>query len=422
MWMILSLLALIAVGVPISISLGLTGLAYFFLNDLPLVSYAQRFAVGLDNFSLLAAPFFILVGVIMNRSQITHKIFRLANSIVGRIPGGLAHVNVIGSTIFAGMSGTAIADAAGLGAIEIEAMTQEGYDIEFSTAVTAASAVIGPIIPPSTVMVMYGVTANVSVSKLFLGGILPGLLISVVLMGLVFVYSIKRKYPRSAKFHFKVFWASLKDSFLALLTPLIIVGGILSGIMTATESGAIAAVYALLCGIYAYKTIKWSDLPGILWETALTCGVILVIVSTASIFGWCLTFEKIPQTVVAALTTITKNKTIMLLLITAIYLFLGMIMETAAIILTTVPIIVPIALMLGIDLVHLGVLIAILMSIGTITPPVGTVLFILSRITGIPIERLSKELIPWYGALMFVVFLCIFFPSIVTFIPNLLSQ
>ena len=421
MTLIIILFVLIALGMPISFALGMTGLSFFAERAISLQTFAQRFAVGLDNFGLMAAPFFILAGVIMNRSGITSKIFNFANSIVGPLPGGLGHVNVLASTIFAGMSGTAIADAAGLGPIEIKAMTDHGYDIKFSTAITAASSIIGPIIPPSTVMIMYGITAQVSISKLFLGGIIPGLIIAVAEMALVAFYAHKRHYPRSEHFSWKNLWVTFKDAIWAMITPIIIIGGILGGICTPTEAGALASVYALICGIFVYKTISWKDIPSILWETALTSGVILVIVSTASIFGWCLTFAKVPQTVAAAISAITSHKTVMLLIITAIYLFLGMIMETTAIILTTVPIMLPVVKLLGIDPIYLGVLIAIIMSIGTITPPVGTVLFILSKVTGLSIEELTVELIPWYGLLAIVLLLLIFIPDLVMFIPSLVQ-
>jgi tripartite ATP-independent transporter DctM subunit len=421
MTLVILLFILIALGFPISFALGLASLAFFLTNDITLVTYAQRFSVGLDNFSLLAAPFFILCGEIMNKSGITDKIFRFANSLVGCLPGGLGHVNVLASTLFAGMSGTAIADAAGLGPIEIKAMKDHGYDTEFSTAVTAASAIIGPIIPPSTVMILYGVTANVSISALFLGGVLPGLLIALALMATVAIFAIKRHYPRDDKFRIKEVGRSFIHAIWALITPIIIIGGILGGICTATEAGAIAAVYSLLIGLFVYRTIKLKDIPEILWKATLTTGVILVIVSTASLFGWCLTFAKIPQAVAAALAGLTSNKYIMMLIIAAIYLFLGMIMETSAIILTTVPILIPVVTILDINLVYLGVVIALLMSIGTITPPVGTVLFILSKSTGMTIESLSKELLPWYAVLAVCVLLCIFVPQIILLLPSLVG-
>jgi tripartite ATP-independent transporter DctM subunit len=419
---ILLLFVFIALCVPVVFSLGFSGLAYFLIKDIPLQTFAQRVVVSVDSFALLAAPIFILAGNIMNTGGITRRIFRFANSLVGHWRGGLGHVNVLGSMFFAGMSGTAIADAAGLGSIEIKAMTEQGYDTEFSAAVTASSAIIGPIIPPSTVMVIYGVTAGVSISQLFMGGILPGILIGVLLMLLVAYYARKNNYPKSNKFSFKEFGSSFLDTVWALITPIIIIGGVLGGICTPTEAGAISAVYALFISIFVYRELKLKDVPKILFDSMITSGVILLIVSTASVFGWCLTYERLPQKVAAALSTMINSKAILLAVLVVIYLFLGMIMETSAIVITTVPIFVPVLKGMGVDLVYFGVILALLMSIGTITPPVGTVLFIISKITKIPIERLTVVLLPWYGVLMLAVTLIIVFPPIILFIPGLMGK
>jgi tripartite ATP-independent transporter DctM subunit len=418
---ILLLFVFIALGVPVVFALGFAGLSYFLVNAISLDTFAQRIVVGVDSFALLAAPFFILAGNIMNTGGVTKRIFRFANSIVGHLRGGLGHVNVLGSMFFAGMSGTAIADAAGLGAIEIKAMTEQGYDIEFSAAVTAASAIIGPIIPPSTVMVIYGVTASVSISQLFMGGILPGIIIGTALMLLVAYFSRKNNYPKTANFSFKELTSSFMETIWALITPLIIIGGINGGICTPTEAGAISAIYALFISLFVYKEMTIRDIPKILYDSMITSGVILFIVSTASVFGWCLTYERLPQTVARALSTFTNSRFILLAVLVVIYLFLGMIMETSAIVITTVPIFVPVLKGMGIDLVYFGVILALLMSIGTITPPVGTVLFIIAKITKIPIERLTKIMLPWYVVLISVVFLLIIFPQIILFIPRALT-
>lgn len=418
--LVVILLVLIVAGLPVAFALGISGLVYFFQSGIGLETFAQRIAVGMDSFALLAAPFFILAGNIMNRGGITNRIFRFANSLVGHLRGGLGHVNILASMLFAGMSGTAIADAAGLGSIEIKAMQDEGYDLEFSTAVTAASSIIGPIIPPSTVMVLFGVTAGVSIGQLFMGGILPGILIGLALMLLVMWYSRKRNYPKKDRFEIREVVKSFCDTGWALVTPILIVGGILGGICTPTEAGTIAVVYALFISVFVYKEIKLKDIPSILWETAKTSGVILVIVATASTFGWCLTYEHIPQSIAESLSGVTESRLLLMAIMAVIYLFLGMIMETSAIILTTVPIFVPVLKAMGIDLVYFGVFLAILMSIGTITPPVGTVLFILSKITGLPINKLSRIMLPWYGVLGIVVILLLLFPPIITFLPGIL--
>ncbi|HHW30362.1 MAG TPA: TRAP transporter large permease [Clostridiaceae bacterium] len=417
---IVLLFLFIALGAPITFALGLAALVFFITNGIPLETFAQRIAVGADSFALLAAPFFILAGNVMNTGGITRRIFRFANAIIGHIPGGLGHVNVLGSTIFAGMSGTAIADAAGLGAIEIEAMKEQGYDIEFSTAVTAASSIIGPIIPPSAVMLVYGIAAGVSVSKLFMGGLLPGILIAILLMIMVAYYTKKNKYPRGNAFSFKELWRSFKESIWALLTPVIIVGGILSGVFTATEAGAIASAYAIIVSVLIYKEMKPKDLIKVLYNTAISSGVVLLIVSTASAFGWCLVYDRMPQNTAQWLINVINSKFLLLVALTLIYLFLGTIMSATSIILTTVPIFVPVVKLMGIDLVYFGVYISILMSIGTVTPPVGTVLFILSKITNMSIEKMTRVLKPWYGILIFALLLLLLFPQIVTFLPEIL--
>ncbi|MDR2785587.1 MAG: TRAP transporter large permease [Treponema sp.] len=419
---ILLLFVFIAFCVPVVFSLGFAGLSYFLVKGISLETFAQRIVVGVDSFALLAAPFFILAGNIMNTGGVTRRIFRFANSLVGHLRGGLGHVNVLGSMFFAGMSGTAIADAAGLGAIEIKAMTEQGYDTEFSAAVTASSAIIGPIIPPSTVMVIYGVTAGVSISQLFMGGILPGIMIGILLMLMVAYYARKNNYPKSNRFSLKELALSFLDTVWALITPVIIIGGVLGGICTPTEAGAISAAYALFISLFVYRELKLKDVPKILFDSMITSGVILLIVSTASVFGWCLTYERLPQKVAAALSTMINSKALLLAVLVVIYLFLGMIMETSAIVITTVPIFVPVLKGMGVDLVYFGVILALLMSIGTITPPVGTVLFIIAKITKIPIERLTKVMLPWYGILLAAVVLLILFPRIILFIPGLMAK
>ena len=418
---ILLLFVFIALCVPVVFSLGFAGLGYFLINGISLQTFVQRVVVSVDSFALLAAPFFILAGNIMNTGGITKRIFRFANSIVGFLPGGLGHVNVLGSMFFAGMSGTAIADAAGLGQIEIKAMTEAGYNMEFSAAVTAASATIGPIIPPSTVMVIYGVTAGVSISQLFMGGIIPGILMGVLMMFLVAYFAWKNNFPRSNSFSIREFASSFLETVWALITPLIIIGGVLGGICTPTEAGAISAVYALIVSVFVYKEMTFKDIPKVLFDSMITSGVILLIVSTASVFGWCLTYDRLPQKVALALSTTISSKALLMSVLVVIYLFLGMIMETSAIVITTVPIFVPVLRGMGIDLVYFGVILAVLMSIGTITPPVGTVLFIISKITKISIERLTVVMLPWYGVLLIVVVLIIVFPQIILFIPRMVG-
>ncbi len=413
------MVVLILFNAPITYALAMAGIVFFFQHGLSGIQFIVKLAGGIDIFTLLAAPLFIFAGNIMNQGGITDRIFNFANSIVGHIRGGLGHVNILASMMFAGMSGSAIADAAGLGPIEIKAMTDHGYDKDFSIAVTGASAVIGPIIPPSTIMIVYGVTAEVSISRLFLGGVIPGVMIGVTEMLLVYWYAIKRNYPKNGSFRIRALLREFRKSILALLTAVVILGGILGGIFTATEAGAFAALYAVFISVFVYKELTLRQVWEIMCDTAKTSGCILILVGTASIFGWCLVFEQAPQAVANLLVTLTSNKTLILLMFSAVYIFLGMIMEATAIIVTTVPIVVPLFKILGIDLVYFGVLVCIIMSIGTITPPVGTCMFVLCKMTNTSIERFTKAIVPWLVLLIIIVLLLIFFPSLITAVPKL---
>lgn len=418
--LLIVMVVLILLNAPITYALAMAGIVFFLQHGLSGIQYIVKLAGGIDIFTLLAAPLFIFAGNIMNHGGVTDRIFNFADSIVGHIRGGLGHVNVLASTMFAGMSGSAIADAAGLGPIEIKAMTDHGYDKDFSLAVTGASAVIGPIIPPSTIMIVYGVTAEVSISRLFLGGVIPGIMIAVAEMGMVYWYAVRRNYPKGDRFSLKRLWKEFRASFLSLLTVVVILGGILGGIFTATEAGAFAALYALLISVFVYKELTWKQVWEIMCDTAKQSGCILMLVGTASIFGWCLTYAQAPQKVANLLVSLTENKTVILLLFALVYVFLGMIMEATAIIVTTVPIVVPLFKLLGIDLVYFGVLCCIIMSLGTITPPVGTCMFVLCKMTKTPIQQFTKAILPWLGLLLMIIVLLILFPGLITALPNLL--
>lgn len=418
--LLIVMLVLILLDTPITYALALAGVTFFLQNGLSGIQYVLKLAGGIDIFTLLAAPLFIFCGNLMNRGGITDRIFNFANSLVGHIKGGLGHVNVVTSMIFAGMSGSAIADAAGLGPIEIKAMTDHGFDKDFSLAVTGASAVVGPIIPPSTIMIVYGVTAEVSISRLFMGGVLPGILIGVLEMLLVYWYAVKRNYPCNGSFSLKNVWHELKGSILSLLTAVVILGGILGGIFTATEAGAFAALYAIIIAMFVYKEMTVKDLWEIMCDTAVTSGCILILVGTASVFGWCLVFDQAPQHIAEFLVGLTSNKTVILLMFCAVYLILGMIMEATAIIVTTVPIIVPLFKLLGIDLVYFGVLCCIIMSIGTLTPPVGTCMFVLCKMSNTTIEHWAKIILPWMILFTLIVVLLVLIPGLITWLPNLI--
>ena len=414
------LLLFIAGGVPVAFSIGLTSLLYCLKEGLVLITIPQRMIAGIDNYAFLAVPFFILAGNLMNTGGITRRLFRFATSIVGFIPGGLGHANVVGSIIFAGMSGAAIADAGGLGTIEIKAMKDEGYDTDFSAAVTAASSTIGPIIPPSIPMILYAAFGGVSVGKLFMAGAVPGLLMGVSLMVMIYVMSVRRKYPVHSRLDLREIWVSLKEGLLPLFTPFIILGGIMGGIFTPTEAAVVASAYALLLGVVVYREIKLSEFPKIILDTAVTTAIVLFIISTASIYGWLLAREQVPQTVAKLLFSITTNPHLVLLIMIGFLMVVGCFMETAASLIILVPILVPMTSQLGIDPLLFGLIMVFTLMLGLITPPVGVVLYLIADIAEISFERTVAATIPFLLPLVIVLLLIAFIPQIALFLPNLL--
>ena len=417
------MLALVFLGMPISFALGVSSVAFLWQQGVPLVALPQRMAVSVDSFPLLAVPFFVLTGSLMNIGGVTRRIFTLANSLVGHITGGLAHVTVVANMFFAGISGAAVADAAALGPVMIEAMHRQGFPRAFAAAVTASASTIGPIIPPSIIMVIYAITAGgVSIGALFIGGFIPGVLMGLALMTLVYVTTRRQNYPRNDAFHLSLVFGTLKEALLPILTPVIILGGILGGIFTATESGAVAAVYALILGTLVYREIRLRDLPRILAETMITTAMVIFIVSTAAAFGWIMSYLRVPQLVAEALGSVSRSWWVIFMLLNLLYLFLGCIMEAAAIVIMTIPIIMPIITQVGIDPVHFGVVLAVNMSIGTLTPPVGIVMFVICQIADLTVEAYTRATLPFILVLIAVLFVVTTFPQIVLFLPRLLGS
>jgi tripartite ATP-independent transporter DctM subunit len=416
------MLLLVFLGFPVVFSIGLTSVFYMLKEGINLVTVAQRMILGIDNFAFLAVPFFILAGNVMNTGGITTRIFRFAASIVGYIPGGLAHANVIASIIFAGMSGAAIADAGGLGTIEIKAMREGGYDLGFSAAITAASSTIGPIFPPSIPMVIYGAFGGVSIGKLFLAGAIPGILMGVALMIMIYFYSRIRNYPVFNKFDSREIFVSFKEAILSLFTPVIILGGIMFGIFTVTEAAIVASAYSLFLSMIVYRQIKLRDLYQIILETILTTTIVSFIISTASVYGWILTRERVPQNIAIALFSLTDNPTLILLIIVIFLLIIGCFMETTAALIILVPIMVPMIIQLGIDPVHFGLIFVFALMLGLSTPPVGIVLYIISNISGMKFEKVVSATWPFLIPLFAVLLLIVFIPEIALFLPNLLIK
>jgi tripartite ATP-independent transporter DctM subunit len=405
---------------PITFTIIIASLIYM-LQHGGIMLAAQRIVAGVDSFTLLAVPFFIFSGNLMNATGITDRIFKFAKTMVGHISGGLGHVNILASLLFSGMSGSAHADAGGLGQIEIQAMREEGYDDGFSGAITAASSVVGPLMPPSIPMVIYGAIASVSVGKLFMGGIIPAILCAFSLMVYVYFYSKKQNYKIYKKASASERWHAFIEAFPALVTPVIIIAGIFSGVFTPTEAAAVTSLYALILGIFVYKSFSIRKMRQIFKDTLSNTAVIGFLTAAISLMGYVLAREQIPQKIASFFLTYTANPLLFLLSVNVLLIILGTMIETMAIILLVIPILVPVAMQLGIDPVHFGVVVTMNMMVGILTPPMGVSLFVVSKVGNIPFERLSKSIIPFFIPLFFVLFLLMIFPDIVMFLPNLMD-
>lgn len=417
-FMVVGVIVLMLLDVPVAIALAAVTIVFFLAEDIPLASFVQMTAKGVDSYTLLALPFFILTAKLMNASAATDKLLDLGLALVGWMRGGLAQANVMASFLFAGISGSAVADAGGLGAVEMRAMQRAGYSRGFALGVTAASSTVGPIIPPSVVMIVYGIASGTPIGALFIGGLVPGILMAIVLMGLTSTLAQRETAVPTRPFSAGVLWHALGAALPALMTPVIVVAGILSGAFTATESGAIAAFYAILSGQFGESRLTPPRIWMLLKETMLESGGILFIMAAAAAFSWALAFEQAPQGALMALTALTESTIVLLILLAAMYLALGCFIEAIAIITMTVPILLPVLVQYGIDPVHFGVILALLMSIGTITPPLGIVMFTLCRITGIGVPEFSRAIWPWLIALIGVTLALIFIPELVLWLPK----
>ncbi len=411
-------LVLLFTGLPLYVNLGLSSFLYMFLTNSNPMIVVQRITQASNSFTMIAAPFFILMGNLMNTGGVTRKMFRFANEIVGSVPGGMGHANVLCSALFAGMSGTAVADAGGLGNIEIEAMREIGYDDDFSCAVTAASSVLGPIIPPSLPMVIMAVTVGASVGRCFVGGVIPGVLIASALCMLVAYYANKRCYPRKPRATPRVLWLAFKDAALALLSPVILFAAIYTGVVTTTEAALIAAFYSLIIGVLAYKDLKIKDLPRVMLSTCETTGVVLSIVMTANIFCYILTVAQIPQMITAFLMSI-QSKFVFLIVINVFLLFVGCFMEGTAAILILGPILVPAMMKMGISETQACLIMVVNLMIGVITPPVGVVLYVTSNVAKVSASRVIKATTPFLIPLFIVLMIITFVPAVTNWLPNL---
>jgi tripartite ATP-independent transporter DctM subunit len=414
------LLVLFALGVPIAIAMGLSGFAAILIRgDIPLETAAQRFVTGVDSFPLLAVPFFILAGALMNTGGITERLVRLAVALVGRVTGGLGHVVVVTNMIMAGMSGSAVADAAGTGSVLIPAIVRAGFGKGFSAAVTAAASTIGPIIPPSIPFVVFGVLASVSIGQLFLGGAVPGFLMGLYLMAAVYVISRKRGYAKGERTSLRDLRTAFVQAIPPLMLPVIIMWGIVGGVVTPTEASVIAVLYALFLGAVVYRELTLASIARIFGEAALTTSTIMFIVAGASLLAWILTFEQAGPALVRSVTGLTRDPYLVLLIINILLLILGCFLETLSLMIILVPVLMPLIRALGIDPVHFGVVFTLNLMIGLITPPVGMSMFIACRIANISISQFAREIPVFAVVLILVLLLITYVPSLVTFLPRL---
>ena len=419
----ISTLLLMLMGAPVAVALGGGSLIFVMISgQVPDLVVLHRMVGGVDSFPLLAVPFFILAGNLMNSSGITNRIFEFAKAVVGWLPGGLGHVNVGASVVFAGMSGAAVADAGGLGSIEIKAMKDAGYDTEFSVGITAASSTIGPIIPPSLPMVIYGVLASASIGKLFAAGFVPGLLMALSLMVMIAVIARKRRYPVDAAFRISNLTVRTKEAFLSLMTPVIAAGGIITGILTPTEAAIAATAYALFLGLIVYQSLNFKRLLWVSLRSIETTAVVLFVVAAASIFAWILTSNNVAVELSNYLLELTDSKAMLTLIILALLLVVGCFMETIAAMIILVPVLLPVAVQFGFDPIHFGVIMVLTLMISLLTPPVGVVLYVLSSISGLTFERCVAATMPFLVPLIAVLLLVAFVPQISLWLPNLVFQ
>ena len=458
-------LVMMSTGIPVAIAMAGASLLYIlFSGDLPGFAVVHRMIGGIDSFPLLAVPFFILAGNLMNNAGITNRIYNFALALVGWMKGGLGHVNVLGSVIFAGMSGTAIADAAGLGTIEIKAMKDHGYDLEFAVGVTAASATLGPIIPPSLPFVIYAMMANVSVGALFLAGILPGILLALGMMLTVAYFAHKNGWGGDIKFSLKRFgnaiietlivtiwplslyyavqwganaqitvaiglvvlfladWKFKFQAVLPIMTPVLLIGGMTTGLFTPTEGAIAACVWAMVLGLFWYKTLSWRMFTKVCLDTVETTSTVMFIVSAASIFGWMLTATGVTAAIADWVLGFTKEPWLFLMLANVLMLFVGCFLEPTAAITILVPILLPIVLKLGIDPVHFGLVMVLNLMIGLLHPPMGMVLFVLARVAKLSVERTTAAILPWLVPLLVSLVILTYIPAISLWLPKYMGM
>ncbi len=416
--MLIVFVVLLFLSLPVSFSILAASIVYFIYTGLPAVTIIQRLTGGVNSFTLLAIPGFILAGELMNTGGITTRIFNFAKTPLRHVTGGLGHANVVASIIFAGMTGSAIADTAGLGSIELKAMKDAGYDEDFSLAITGASSTIGPIIPPSIPMVLYGVAAGASIGRLFMGGFLPGLLMGAIMCVMVYLQCRRKNYVKESRASISEVLSSFVSAFFPLMTPVIIIGGMMSGVFTPTEAAVVAIVYALILCI-VYRTLTWRDFIEVLARTVKQTVPVMLVVAAANIFAWILSRERIPSIVLSFFSSYIHNKVGMLLMINLFLLIVGCFLDPPVAIPIITPVLLPLVMAYNVDIVHFGVIMVLNLMIGLLTPPIGMILFVLSSVASVPFERVVKAVIPYIICLLISLMLVTFWPQMVMLIPNL---
>lgn len=407
-------------GMPLYVSIALAALAFLWMGGFPISVLPQKMAGAVNSFPIVAAPLFILMGNLLAAAKITDRIVVFASAVIGWVRGGYAHASILTSMIFAGMVGSAVADAAGSGAIEIRAMRNAGYKPETAAAITAAAATIGPIIPPSLPMVIYGVTADVSVGRLFIGGFVPGILMGLSLMVMVAIVARREGMGRIPFKGFREIGRAFAGSFFALMTPVLLLGGMFSGLFTPTEAAAAACLYALVLGFFVYRTLSVEQLPAILIETAETTGLVAVLVMAAGALGWCMSISRLPQSAAPWIAATISSPIVFLLAVNVLLLIVGCFMEALAALLILIPILVPAAIGYGIDPVQFGIIMILNLILGTIHPPIGVVLFVVTRIANVSFEVMSRAILPWLIPLLVVLLAITLWPPLTTWLPKLL--
>ena len=415
-----SFVALFVLGFPVVLAIGIPCFVYIFANGLPIDLVAQRTLYALDSFPLVAVPVFLFVGSLMNSAGISRYIYRFADTAVGRLPGGLAQVNIFGSLIFAGMSGSALADIGGIGRIEIDAMRNKGFSTSFAAAVTSSSAIVGPIFPPSIPLIIYGTVTGVSVIQLLLGGILPALLCVAMLMLMTGWLAMRRKYPRTERWPTAAeLWRDFKPAFPAIAAPVILIGGMLLGYFTPTEIAAVTVLYAILISSLFYRELTWQGVLSAGYETIRASAGILLIVAVAALFGWILSVEQVPQHLTGWMLAISTNPYVLLLIVNVLLIVVGMFLDSTTAILVVAPIIAKPLVAAGVDPVHLGMVVVFNLMIGLLTPPMGLALYLVADIAKVTMRDVLREMTPYYVPLGVTLLLITYFPWLTTWIPRM---